>query len=292
MPLDLGLEALQIPHIPWHTVIIVMPLDHPLEPGSLLGDRGMTPTHQGRFDGLQVLTHPLFDLSLSRLNHWLPRGQAHPEVVQGTAEFYHQITDPLLPQADPVLHDAAALDTTVDRLDPQPTLVQRLVRLLLLQGQLLTTWLLHWHKDLHLGERERQEAEILQQLTSGWEWGGGGLSDAQIMDTAAVGVAQKEDDEQGIDEQDIFDGVVFFLATITLFLFNRVLGADDAPFGPVMGKRGASGATTGTGASSREPTTEVASASETPSRCARAVRERAGASPRARSAANSTGKRT
>jgi hypothetical protein len=26
-------------------------------------------------------------LSLSRLNHWLPRGQAHPEVVQGTTEF-------------------------------------------------------------------------------------------------------------------------------------------------------------------------------------------------------------
>jgi hypothetical protein len=30
-------------------------------------------------------------LSLSRLNHWLPRGQPHPEVVQGTAEFHHQI---------------------------------------------------------------------------------------------------------------------------------------------------------------------------------------------------------
>jgi hypothetical protein len=57
-------------------------------------------------------------LSLSRLNHWLPRGQAHPEVVQGTAEFHHQITDLLLPQADPVLHDAAALDTTIDMLDP------------------------------------------------------------------------------------------------------------------------------------------------------------------------------
>jgi hypothetical protein len=28
-------------------------------------------------------------LSLSRLNHRLPRGQAHPEVVQGTAEFHH-----------------------------------------------------------------------------------------------------------------------------------------------------------------------------------------------------------
>src|SRR5215831_8269742 len=68
-------------------------------------------------------------------------------------------------------------------------------------------------------------------------WGvGGGLRDAQIMGTAAVGVAQKEDDEQGIDEQDIFDRVVFFLAAITLLLFSRVLGADDASFRPVMGK--------------------------------------------------------
>jgi len=56
------------------------------------------------------------------------------------------------------------------------------------------------------------------------------------MDPAAVGVAQKEDRERGIDEQDIFDGVVFFLPAITLLLFSRVLGADDAPFGPVMGK--------------------------------------------------------
>ena len=38
------------------------------------------------------------ELSLSRLNYWLPRGQAHPEVVQGTAEFHHQITDALLPR--------------------------------------------------------------------------------------------------------------------------------------------------------------------------------------------------
>ena len=56
------------------------------------------------------------------------------------------------------------------------------------------------------------------------------------MHTAAVRVAQKEDDEQGIDEQDIFDGVISFLPAITRLLFNRVLGADDPPFGPVMGK--------------------------------------------------------
>ena len=66
-------------------------------------------------------------LSLSRLNHWLPGCEAYPEVMQGTAQFHHEIADALLPQADPVFDDATALDTTVDMLDPQPTLVQRLV---------------------------------------------------------------------------------------------------------------------------------------------------------------------
>src|SRR5436853_3314640 len=114
------------------------------------------------------------------------------------------------------------------------------------------------------------------------------------MAEAAVGVAQKDDREEGIHQQDIFDGVVLFLAAITLRLFSRVLGADDTSFGPVMGKRGDADATadtakTGAGSSASGVTTMAASASETPSRWARAVRERAGASPRARSAASSTG---
>ena len=81
-------------------------------------------------------------LSLSRLKHWLPRTQAHSEVVQGTAEFHDQITDALLPQADAVLHDAVTLDTAVDMLDPQPTLVQGLVRHLQRQREILAAWLL------------------------------------------------------------------------------------------------------------------------------------------------------
>jgi len=56
------------------------------------------------------------------------------------------------------------------------------------------------------------------------------------MDAAAIGVAEKEDREEGIDQQDIFDGMVLFLAALTRGLLRRVLGADDAPFGAVMGK--------------------------------------------------------
>src|SRR5216683_2020729 len=117
------------------------------------------------------------------------------------------------------------------------------------------------------------------------------------MDATAIGVAEEEDDEQGIDQQDIFYRMVLFLAAITLRLFSRVLGADDAPFRPVVGKRGDAGATAGTtttggGSSASGVTTVAASASVTPSRWAKSVRERAGASPRVRSAASSTGKRT
>src|SRR4029434_542616 len=86
------------------------------------------------------------------------------------------------------------------------------------------------------------------------------------MDTAAVSVAQKEDHEEGIDQQDIFYGVVFFLTAITRRLFSRVLGADNPSFRPVMGKRGEAGAAAGTvatgvGSSSTAATTLSASAS-------------------------------
>src|SRR5262244_1999223 len=93
-------------------------------------------------------------LSLSRLNHWLPWGQAHPEVVQGTTEFHHQIADALLPQTDPVFDDAAALDAAVDVLDAEPPLIEDLVGQLLLQRQLCPAGLLRRHEDLYLRERE------------------------------------------------------------------------------------------------------------------------------------------
>jgi len=58
--------------------------------------------------------------------------------MQGTADFHHDITDALLPQAD--FDDATALDTAVDMLDPQSAVVERLVDSLLCQWQLVVSW--------------------------------------------------------------------------------------------------------------------------------------------------------
>ena len=57
------------------------------------------------------------------------------------------------------------------------------------------------------------------------------------MDAAANGVAEEQDNERGIDQQDVLYRMVLFLATVTVRLFSRVLGADNAPFRSVMSKR-------------------------------------------------------
>src|SRR4029434_9948121 len=49
----------------------------------------------------------------------------------------HEITDALLPQAASVFDAATALDTAMDMVDPQPTLVELLVRHVLLPRELL-----------------------------------------------------------------------------------------------------------------------------------------------------------
>src|SRR5689334_4655136 len=120
---------------------------------------------QGRLFGMNQ--SKANQLSLSRLDHWLPRGQAHPKVMQGTADFHHHIADALLPQADPVFDDAAALDTAVDMLNAQPAGVEHPVRSLLRRRQVRAWGFLCGHEDLHLGQREAQEAEILQQPAPG-----------------------------------------------------------------------------------------------------------------------------
>ena len=77
------------------------------------------------------------DLSLSRLNHGLPRGEDEPGIMEGTADVPHQIADVHLPEAASVFDAATALDTARDMVDPQPTLVERLVRHVLLPRELL-----------------------------------------------------------------------------------------------------------------------------------------------------------
>jgi hypothetical protein len=131
------------------------------------------------------------------------------------------------------LHAATARNTAVDVRDSSSAIVQGLIRPWLLQGEILATWLLHCHHDLHVGERQRAEAQILPQPTPDGQGRGRRIGKPLLMDAPVTGVTEQEDGEQGRHEQDIFDGMVLLLAALTCGLGNRVLGADAPPRGAV-----------------------------------------------------------
>jgi hypothetical protein len=58
-------------------------------------------------------------------------------MIEGTAEVPHPSATAYLPEAAAVLDAATGLDTALDMVDPQPTLVERLVRHVLLPRALL-----------------------------------------------------------------------------------------------------------------------------------------------------------
>ena len=136
--------------------------------------------------------------------------------MQGTAQGPRESADALLPQADPVFDEATALDTAGDRLDPPPPRVERLVRPVLRQRECLAARLLGRHEDRHLGQRARQEAQILQEPALRGPGGRGGFSDTLRVHMHCRGLAEEEEREESIDQEDIFDYVIFFLAALTL----------------------------------------------------------------------------
>jgi hypothetical protein len=215
--------------------------------------------------------------------------------MQRTADFHDQIADACLPQAASIVDNATALDAAVDMLDAHAPTCDAPIRGFLRTREGTASRLPGWHDDLDLIQGEGQEAQILEQAAARRQGVGGGIGNSLVMSTARVGLTQKEDRERGVDQEHVFDRVVLFLAAITARLLSRILGAFDAPFGPIVAKRGKAGAGAGAAIGS-DPTVgatmAAASASATPRRVANSAKDRVGASPSARSVARSTTKRT
>jgi hypothetical protein len=216
--------------------------------------------------------------------------------MQRTADFHEQITNPRLPQATGVMDDAAALDATVDVFEAHPSAGDAPIRSFLQAREGPPSWLPRRHDQLHLVERERQAAQILEQPTARRQGVRGRLGNPFILGAPRTGLTQKEDGECRIDQQHVFHRVACFLAALIARLLSRILGTPDAPFGAIMPKRGAVGAGPGTaagaGGCSGGPTMVVTSASATPRHWANSATDRLGASPSARSVARRTTIRT
>ena len=209
--------------------------------------------------------------------------------MQRTANFHHQIADAGFSEAAGVVDTAAALDTAVDVLDSDPATRDAPIGRFLRPREGPAPGLLGGHDDLDLVQGERQEAQVLEQPAPRRQGVRGRIRNAFIVGTTRIGLAQKKNRERGIDQQHVFDRVVLFLAAITARLLSRILWAPDAPFGPIMAKRGegaagvsgaAGGLAGGTG-SSVGMSRAAASASVTPRRWAKSCKDRLGAFPKA-----------
>ena len=96
-----------------------------------------------RFPAIPVLTylHQLFNAALLfefiSIQSWATTGGRRTRHEGGHSRCPQQIADAHLPEAASVFDAATALDTAMDTVDPQPTLVEFLVRHVLLSRELL-----------------------------------------------------------------------------------------------------------------------------------------------------------
>jgi len=155
--------------------------------------------------------------------------------------------------------DAAALDAAVHMLDADTPAGNAPIGGFLRACEGAPPRLLRRHDHFDLRERKRQKAEILEQPAPRGQGIRGPIGNPLIVGASSIGFTEKENRECRVDQQHVFDRVVLFLAAITARLLNRILGALDAPFGPVMPKRGEACAGSSVGA-----TMAAASASAIP----------------------------
>jgi len=196
--------------------------------------------------------------------------------------------------------DAAALDAAVDVLDAHATACDAPIRRFLHAREWPAPRLLRRRDGVDPVERERQEAETLEYSAAYRQGLWGGTRHPLIVGAAGIGVTEKEDRECRMAQQGVFDRVARFLAAFTARLLNWILGALEAPLGPVVPSRAEAGAEAGgaadgpdvLGGSSVGTTSALASASVTTRRFASPVKDRVGASPSARSVARRTTKST
>jgi hypothetical protein len=214
--------------------------------------------------------------------------------MQRTADFHDQIAHAPLPEAAGVVDNTTALDAIVDVLDAHTPAGNAAIRGFLPACEGTASRLLGRHNDVDVRERKRQEAQILEQAAPRGQGVRSGIGNPLIVGTAGVGFTQKQDRERSIDQEHVFYRVALFLAAITARLLSWILGALDAPFGPIVPKRGEAGAGGSAGVSGPGigATMARASASAIPRRLANAWTDRVGASPNVRSVARRTTRRT
>jgi hypothetical protein len=216
--------------------------------------------------------------------------------MQRTAHFHDQIADTHLPQAVRGTDDTAALDPAVTMRDADAAAGDPSIGGFLRPREGSAPWLLGRHDALDVVKRAGQAAEILPQPAARRQGIRRGSRHPLVLGATRVGVAQEADRERRSDQHHMFHRMALLLATITARRLHRILGAREAPLGPIVSTRGEAGAgaggSAGVGGAGGGATMACMSASAPPRRCATACTDRVGAAPNVRHVAWRTTQRT
>ena len=136
------------------------------------------------------------------------------------------------------MDDVTALHTAVHVLNAYMPGGNALIGGFLCTGEGSPPRLLGWYDDLDLGERKSQKAHILEQPAAGGEGVWGNLGHALVMGVPGISLTEIDHCQRGVDQQHVFHRMASLLAAITARLLSRILGTYDAPFRPIVPKRG------------------------------------------------------
>ena len=168
----------------------------------------------------------------------MPGSVLQAKVMQATTCFHDGVPNPILQEADFVLHDPIAFHPANGMFDPDTDGGDPTIRRLLRGREFPSTRCFLRLEDRDPIQEESLETCILIQAASGWQGRARPLCQALIRRFACTGVAQEANVARLIDHEEVFERVALLLATVILLLLFGIFRAVNRTFGAIMPKRG------------------------------------------------------
>ena len=158
--------------------------------------------------------------------------------MQATTCFHDGVPNPILQEADFVLHDPIAFHPAHGRFDPDTDGRDPTIRRLLRGREFPSTRCVLRLEERDPIQEESLEALILIQAAAWWQGIARFLCQALIRRFAFTGVAQEANVARLMDHEEGFERVTRLLATVILLWLAGIFRAVDRTFGAIMPTRG------------------------------------------------------
>jgi hypothetical protein len=168
----------------------------------------------------------------------MPWSVLSAKVMQATTWFHDGVPNPILPEADVVLHAPIAFHPANGLFDPETEGREPAIRRWLRGREFPATRCFLRVEDRDPIQEESLEAFSLIQAAAGWQGIARPLCQALISRVAFTGVAQEANVARLIDHEAGFARVTRLLATVILLWRFGISRAVDRTCGALMPKRG------------------------------------------------------